>query len=771
MESKAFHCGETSRYVERRLWAKQSTVSTIALCAALSGSVFFMPAVAVAQQTAASASFMDEIVITATRRETGLQDVGVSVTAFTADALREMNVVKTEDIATMTPGLSIIQPGGGQVAGLISIRGVSQNDFAAHLESANVLYVDDVYRPANGSNLQTMFDVERVEVLKGPQGTLFGRNATGGLVHLVTKDPTRELEGYAQLTLGEYSLVSVESAINIPLGEKVALRLAGYGSHNDGWIKNDIGPDQLEEDILSFRGKLLIEPNENLRVKLQGEWYRNSPNPAGGAYATGGFVGPDTLGQFRPDGRTDTGYLDADGSPFTGSFDYPGYFEREETTLIADISYNFGNLTFASISAYSDFMINYSEDNDQTPFDIARFDQNTKQKNFTQELRLSGDYDDFRFTTGAYYLHIDGDYFQQYQINNLGNYNEILAPIPVLLIPLGMRQYADYGVKTKSWSLFAQGEYDLSDQFTVTAGLRYTRDKKNYRYQNFCEELLPSPACAPADPDTIAGAGLLTDRHSEGGISARLQLDYKVTDEWLLFAAYNRGYKAFNYNAGFSGAASIAGVRFDGEKLNAFEVGSKVDFWDGRARFNVSGFYYDYKDYQAFDQRGVNFILSNTDARIYGADAELTLRPGHGINVLLGVSLVNTNVKDIPVAGQLLDRKAPQAPEFTFNFAASKDFTIDAGTIRVGFDGAYTDGYFSQLTNAPVTEVDSNWLVNTRISFTPESENWELAFFVRNIFNDHRLLYAFDITYPGNGLVKQSYGPPRWIGGQLRINF
>ncbi len=250
-----------------------------------------------------------------------------------------------------------------------------------------------------------------------------------------------------------------------------------------------------------------------------------------------------------------------------------------------------------------------------------------------------------------------------------------------------------------------------------------------------------------------------------------MQLDYRATEDLLLFAAYNRGYKAFNYNAGFAGAASVAGVRFEGEKLNAFEVGSKLDFWGNRARFNVSAFYYDYKDYQAFDQRGTSFILSNTDATIYGADAEFTLSPGAGVNILLGLSLVDTNVEDIPIGGQLLDRESPQSPDLTFNFAVSKDFEFDQGIFRVGIDGNYTGEYYSQLTNAPVTAAGDNWLVNARVSFRPPTENWEVALFVRNVFDDARLLYAFDITFPGNGLVEQVYGPPRWFGGQIRVNF
>jgi iron complex outermembrane receptor protein len=551
-----------------------------------------------------------------------------------------------------------------------------------------------------------------------------------------------------------------------------AARIAVSHRQHDGWTENAIGPDSIADDTDAVRAKLLFEPNEAWRIKLQGEWYRTDTVDAGGGFPTGGFVGPDTLGRFRPSLHTDTGYIDADGDVFTGEFDFPGKYDREEHMVFADIAYQTGNYTFKSISAYSELDVSYSEDNDLTPFDITIFRQNTEQENFTQEFRVNADFDRWRLTGGVYYLDIDGTYFQNFQINNLGNFNEILAPIPVLILPVGFNQFADYELETRSWSVFTQGEYDLTSQLTFTVGVRYTQDEKDYAYLNTCENLLPQPACPPAfDPTTLAGAGLITDSHDEDGVSARLQVDYAVSDDWLLFASYNRGYKAFNYNAGFAGAAGLADVRFDGEFLNAYEIGTKLDFWEHRARFNVSAFYYDYNDYQAFDQRGPQFILSNTDASIYGAEAEFAVSPGYGINLQAGVALLDTDVEDIPIGGQLLDREAPQSPDLTFNFFVSKDFQLGAGMVRLSFDGAYTDAYFSQLTNAPVTLVDSNWLLNTRLSFTSKDERWEAAIFARNLLDEERQVYAFDITFPGNGLVEQTYAPPRWVGGQIRYNF
>ncbi|MEM9386022.1 MAG: TonB-dependent receptor [Pseudomonadota bacterium] len=727
-----------------------------------------------------SSSSLEEVIVTATRRAESVQDIGVSVSALSGEQLRDANVVLTDDLSNTTPGLSLIRP-GSPLAGLVAIRGVAQNDFASHLESANIFYTDDVYRPSNGGNLTRLYDVQRVEVLKGPQGTLFGRNATGGLIHVITNDPGDELDGYADLQISAFNTVIAEGAVNLPLTENARFRLAGYSSHNDGYVTNDIGADSGEMDAYGLRAKLHLDLSDKLSLRLTGEFADNESDAIGGTFPTGGFAGPDTLGQFRPSGNTDTGYIDADGDVFSGSFNQDGSFQREELNLAAEFTYDADSWQLKSISAFNDIDFDYFEDNDLSPFDVTEFYQTTAQQTFSQELRASVDLDGVRITSGLYYLNIDGDYVQGFQINNLGNFDEALgAPSEALpggtpgaiLIPLGQNQFADYAVETESWSVYAQAAFDVSEPLTLTAGLRFTHDEKDYRYQNFCESLVGSPlACPPADPETLAGAGVVTDNHDEDGISARLQLDYRATDNWLLYGSYNRGYKAFNYNAGFAGAAQVEFVRFDGEQLNAYELGSKLEFFGNRARLNVAGFYYDYNDYQAFDQRGVSFILSNTDATIYGFEGELTVSLDSGFAGRVGLTLLETDVKDIDIGGTPLDREAPQTPDVELNVGLSQGVRVAGGELRFGTDTTYVGDYFSQLTNAPVTAAGDYWNVNARVAFTPGSGKWDLAVFSRNLLNDEQLQYAFDITFPGNGLVEQVFANPRVTGVQLRVNF
>lgn len=348
-------------------------------------------------------------------------------------------------------------------------------------------------------------------------------------------------------------------------------------------------------------------------------------------------------------------------------------------------------------------------------------------------------------------MSIDGTYRQAFDVKVLGTLLD-----------------ANYAQKISSYSVFAQGEYDLGKQLTLIIDGRYTHDRKRYNYLETCT----GPACgAFILPGTIGAAGGYSDRHGEGGVSARAQINYKPTDDLLLYLSYNRGYKAFNYNAGFAGQAPIRLARFDGEKLNAYEFGIKSEFAVRRIRFNAATFYYDYKNYQAFDQRGLNFTLFNTNATVYGADAELTLSPGAGFNFVAGLSLLHTKVGGVPLNSGPVNREAPQSPHYTANFAASKSFELSFGKLRLNANATRTGQFYSQLTNAPVTRIPGNWLVNGRVTLTDKAERIELSGFAKNLLNAKRRIYAFDITSPPFGLVENDYGSPRQYGLELRYNF
>lgn len=695
-----------------------------------------------------------EIIVTANRREMSAQRVGIALSAFSGDTLDKFGVIDTSGLASVTPGLQFTPAGGSPVAGLISIRGVSQNDFAGHIEPANAFYVDEVYQPSSATTVRELFDVERVEVLKGPQGTLFGRNATGGLIQIVSAKPSDAPKAYIQATLGSYDWFRAEGAVSGPIAEGIAARFSFLRNRHDGYFRNASGPDINADDTWAARLQVEFEPTEQLSILLSGDYYKMGPVTTGGQFVTAAQPDANGLGIPLPPGTpTGFGYVDADGRPFTVDYNFPGSFEREIWGASARISYDLGGVQLFSLTSYQAVESVYRADNDGSPIDFARFGQDSSPHTITQELRLQGESGDLQYTGGFFFLDIQGENY----------YQEFIIP------PFGTTLSARYRLDTRSYSVFGQGEYRIGEQWSVTAGLRYTYDRKNFDYLNTCT----GPACpAFIAPGSIGAAGRIVDRHDENGVSARLQVDWTPSESVLAYASFNRGYKAFNYNAGFSGGAPLEDFRFDGETLNAYEVGLKSSFLDRKVRFNVAGFYYDYSDYQAFDQRGFNFTLFNTQAEIYGLDADLEVRPGLGFVFGAGIALLHTNVEDVPIPSGTVDREAPQSPPVTINLNGSKSFALgSAGDITISANAAWTDTYFAQLTNAPVTLQPANWLVNSRISWTLPGDRIEVAVFANNVLNAERQIYGFDVSGPPLGAAYRNFDRPRFIGVEAKVRY
>lgn len=500
---------------------------------------------------------------------------------------------------------------------------------------------------------------------------------------------------------------------------------------------------------------------------MTGEIYDLNTDATGGAYPVAAAVGTDGLGYNLPAGTPITFFglfpsYTPTGDPFKGGWDNLGKTERRVYNLTGNVSYDIGNVTLTSITNYNSVKTKYFEDNDNTPRPWLTFFQDSRTKTFSEELRANTKLGSSDLTLGAYYLNIDGAYQQEYLADFSGMVGGMVFP------------QADYSLKTESFSAFAQLEQPVTEKLKLTGGVRYTTDRKNYSYLQSCTPSLGVCQALGLDAPGSIGEytmtnGSLKDKHREGGVSARVQADYQANPDWLLYASFNLGYKAFNYNAGFAGNAPLAKFRYSGEHLYAYEAGSKLSFLNGAGRFNVSAYYYDYKDYQAFDQRGVNFTLFNTDATIYGGEADISLRPGAGFTVAAGMSLLHTEVKDVPIASELLSRKASQSPEFTLNGLIRKEFNFDWGQISAQMDATYTDGYFAQLSNAPNTSIPSNWLTNARIAYRTSDEKYEIAVYAKNLLDKTRYTYSYDVSL--FGFTKYNVAPPRIIGVELRTEF
>lgn len=754
-----------------RAWRIPVRAASYALLAATSTTALSAQAQNVPPENISSAAAADtptepgDIIVTANRTEQKLQNVGISATVVSEQTLVSSGIVATDNLVILTPGLQIAQPGGPGLTSLISIRGISQNDFAGHLESPNSFYIDDAYQSSPSANTQPLYDVKRVEVLKGPQGTLFGRNSVGGLINILTNDPTDNLGGTLTGEVGNFGHVRVQGAVNVPISNDAQARLAFYKSNQRGYIYNIFNDThQNGDDSLAFRGKLKVALSDRLNAVFAADYFRFTSDAANVSQLIGAVNNSDNLGVTVPGRRTAFGYL-APANGYVVNADFNGGLRRENASASAKFTYELGFADLVSQTKFGWAKSYYAEDNDSSPLDYTRFYQRSKSTDFTQELRLTGQTDKSQWTVGVYYLNINGGpYTQRFEIRDSG---------PALIGQINAALDTNYDLNTSSISGFAQYAYNLSDNLTLTGGIRYTSDHKKFNFNFRCDQFAPGLGCAIGlipPPGTEGAASPFNDSHTEGGVSGKVGIEYKPVDDLLLYATYSRGYKAFSYNVSFSGLAPLSNARFRGEKINAFEIGEKFSFLGGRGKANLSAFYYDYKDYQAFDQRGLNLTLFNTTATIKGLEADTSISGG-GWTVGLAGTLLDTKVNNVPLPNGPVSRRAPQAPKYTVIGTINKVFSVGSGEGNLNFSAVYSGSSFAQLTNSPNTKLPANVIGNARLSYSPAGGQFEVAVYSRNIFNNRAARYAFDLNSPLLGATESNFGVPRTYGGSLTVNF
>lgn len=730
-------CGSTR---DSALSGARRSVLTLSIASVLAGGSL-LPA----RTHAAEESLMlGEIVVTAQKREESIQDVGISITALSGEQMVALGLTSAIDLVSQVPGLQVSGAGGGAINSF-SIRGVTQNDFAASQESPVAVYVDEGYIASNTITNFSLFDLERVEVLRGPQGTLFGRNATGGLVHYITKKPSQDFDGIVDLQLGEEGRTRVEAALGGGISELVSGRLSAVYNKDDGLIKNDLGPNTMRQDNYSVRGQLLFESSADLSVLVKAQYANEDAARGGWAHAVGldgDYVDDPTATDFF-------GYRDADGDPFTVSQDFTGYFESEVSELVARVDWTVDRFTFTSLTNYQDIKDSYGEDADVTPFDVYNYEQANDVNQVSEELRMSWETGRARNIIGVYYLDIDGEYGTRQTGDAFFGTG--------VGYPEGTAEIVAAKQKTETWAVFGQTDLDLSDRWSLTLGARYNSDSKDFRYESTDIYFLQG------------GSFSYSDSLSEDDFSGKVQLNYRPRDEWLLYAGVSRGIKAGGFNLPLFPIAA-SDFPFTGEVLTAYEVGLKASLTD-RVRLNASAYYYDYSDYQVYSFDGFATFLFNANAETYGAELELAASPINGLDIMLGVALLNADVKDVPpTISATGNETAALAPDVTFNGLVRYEWPAFGGSLSVQADYAWKDDYNFNLVFTPVIQEKSYGVANARLGYTSADRSWSAAIFVRNLTDTNYRDYAFDTT-AFFGSIENAPGTKRWVGGSISFRW
>ncbi len=742
-----------------------------------------------------------EVVVTAQKREQNIQDVGIAVTPLGEDSLADLNIKTATDIVRAVPSLKMNAYSSSQV--VFNIRGIAQNSYGDEQEPPVAVYQDDSYSSSINLASFPVFDLARVEVLRGPQGTLFGRNATGGAIQFISRRPTEEFEGYASATVGRFNQRIIEGAVSGPFSENVQGRIAIISNQDDGYMESLVDgiEDRGANDHYAVRGQLAFQPGEATNVNLIVRYLKADKERQAGLYShEPACPNSNRQGEFTPatvdcpfwlsgEGATATGFRNDDiipsrgGDPWATEETSLSYVDREIKAATLRIDTPIGNWDLVSITDVQDADKFYIEGGDASPDEGVVFYQGSDIKQFSQEVRLSGDFGNNYLTVGVYGMKVEGDYTGQFADPFYADYygDPAFAYIPVI----------EAEQTTKSWAAFAQNEWKATDKLSFIAGLRYWHDKREGAY--YGEE--PSNGIiiafdntqvvginynGPFDESVVPITLVPEDAHATfDDFTARLELDYRVNDNLLLFTSYNRGSKSggFSFSTGTpfaddpsfgvpfgTDAQFLNGIPFDPETLDAFEVGVKSSI-GSNTTLNASAFYYDYTDYQAFVQLGVNQTIINLPATAHGLEMELNSHPTDRLTLQLGVSLLSSNVEDIilPDTVTEVEHDMPQAPGFSGNALARYEFPLAGGVAAIQGDVLFTDEFCFTILCAPVEQEDSYAVANARISFGAEDRRWEVAAFVDNLTEEEYRVYAFDSSLFA-GVVAGVYGRPRTYG-------
>ncbi len=715
---------------------------------------------AMAQAQSASSPVLEQVFVTAQKRSEDIQKVGVAVTALGPDTLTALGHFDVTSLSNLTPSVQFNQY--SPTLTVFNIRGVSQNDFSDSQEAPIAFYSDGVYVASMGAISGQMYDLQEIEVLRGPQGTLFGRNATGGVIQETSAKPTEDLSGYLQVQGGSFNEVATEGAISDSLSNAVRARFSFSTDNHDGYLKNLIGP--ALGDAKAYAARLQFDADVgnggDLLVKF---WINRNDHEVSGAYSHhasyanaygGGVFLPRNVDYYGScPGCDPFGYIEPN-DPFTGSYNRKGLFDRTYTGATATYTQPFDHFTLTSITGFQLLHKRYGEDSDMSPNDIFIYDTKQYLLQGSEEVRLDGQMGAMHWVTGIYLLDINSR--NGYDANVLVGSEDIV-----------------YSTKTDTFgaAAFAQLEYAFTDQFSVIGGLRYSWDQKKYWYTT-TDSAIPAldftfnPTLFP----TLAS-------RTFPNYSYKAELDYKPTENIFLYASVNRGTKAGGYATPSNAPVDRFGVvtpsllDFDQEVLTNFEGGFKLTIFNGSTRLNGTLFHYNYHNYQAFAQLGLTQQITNNQAYVDGAELELTTTPVAGLMLDGFASFLSTKVNKVQVlSGDLLTRQMPQAPHASLGFSGQYTVGLWGGDLALQSDWKYDGSQYFSVFNAPVDYEHSHLIGNARISYAPAfNKNLELAFFVKNVTDKAYRVYNLDLAN-SFGFDQSVYAPPRWFGVSLKYN-
>jgi iron complex outermembrane receptor protein len=714
------------------------------------------------------ATTLDEIEVTARRRTESLQDVPVAVSAFGENALRDLQATSIEGLQGAVPNMNIVQGRGSSNSVNVFIRGIGQPDALQTFDPGVGMYVDDVYYSRINGALFTLFDVAQVEVLRGPQGTLYGRNSTGGAIKLTTKNPFDDAGGAVEATVGRFGRRDGRVYLSQPFSDSVAFSIAAASTHMDGYVEDPVtGIDYNGEDTDAIRAKLMFRPSDDLSVTFSVDWTDQDNaltlgRPTAPLFATDFLFGgvllmPAPTGEYNFESRTSF-------APDQGQ-------EMTHKGFAAHIDWDVSERwRFKSISAWRSLETASFIDIDASEFQLGDVFVGIDQNQFSQEFQFQYDNgDNLQAVFGVYYLR-----------EEVPSYQEAYADDFLLYagVPLTFLRTIEDDLQNTSVAAFAHVNWEFAPSWTLAAGLRWSRDEKDYwrttsTYSNL--------ALLAADPQLEFS---IDDSWSAWTPSLSLQKAF--SDQTMAYFSANRGYKAGGFNGRANSATEIS--TFDPEFVWTYELGLKMQSADGRLRGNIAAFRSDYEDFQARVSEVQNPgapiptfafpVLNAAELRITGIEFEGSAVLGESTILSAQLGWMDAEYKrfddprvvvDPTLAG--LHQHVPFSPDFTARIALQHGIDFANGSrLTVGGDASHRSAVSLSVDNRPNLRQPAYTLFGLWGAWSSPEQRWEVRGGVRNLSDEVYMTEGQEFSSIGN-IQTAYYGMPRNWYLSVRYNF
>jgi iron complex outermembrane receptor protein len=753
---------------------------------------------------------LEEVIVTARKQTENLQQVPLAVSVFSAESIESKGVDSIVGIADFSPNVTLdfTSPISGASSALVAyIRGIGQGDFAINFEPGVGVYVDGVYYARTIGSVVDLMDVERIEVLKGPQGTLFGRNTIGGAISVTTRSPTDEFEGKAELTIGSFNRRDIRAFVNLPLSDQLAMSVAYASRNRDGYVERRPFPGFSNNEPSDLRyddGALSRLPNGNdlgnqnndtIRAKLAWDMtdavnltlsvdhvevrensapsvlvaaFPNAPGALEGLYnACVAGVGPpictNVAGVGDLTGRTpyDERFLSGSRRVTYGNSVSGTYIDLNgaSATLTWDVT---DSIAFKSITAWRELDSAFGEDADMSPLVIDHHGFAMDQRQVSEELQLTGSTDKLNWTTGLYYFRETGGIHD--------------------LVPLGgglLQVDGPNELENVSSAAFGQVTYRIVDPWSVTLGARYTKEEKEFtgaqRDRNALAFNLGYPLALhpdPSDPTLYFPPGTLEEEFSD--TSLRAGTEFRFSEDVFAYLSYAEGFKSGGWDTRLTTPLLVV-PGFQPELAETLEAGLKSEWLENTLRMNLAVFRTDYTDLQLIIQRGISPLTTNAGkSRIDGAELEFQWAPIDGLLLSGSYGWIDARYTELDAAanssGIFLSNQFNNTPENTFSFTLDYRQALAGGRAAAWHLGySWKDDVFNDATNTPLLFQDSYGLLSASLMFTSADEKWSLGIGGENLTDEEYIISGFH--QPGVGYTIATQARPREWWGRLQYNF